>query len=112
MAKTLYLIKHDNQGSGGFLSPPGHPAHEYSVEGYYGGRIKPVNGPDLIAGIGYLIEDEYGNIADPGDSYGTHDCPKCGQRVQYASRYDAFCVVKSSPRWAYNPDCPEGGQHA
>jgi hypothetical protein len=62
MAKTLYLIKHDGQGSGGFLSPPGHPSHFYSVEGYYGGWVKPVSGPDLIAGLDYLIKDEYGDV--------------------------------------------------
>jgi len=58
MAKPLYIIKHDGQGSGGFLAPPGHPFHEYTVVGYWGGRVKPVNGPDLIASLDYLIEDE------------------------------------------------------
>jgi hypothetical protein len=62
MANPLYLIKHDGQGSGGFLCPPGHPNLSYSVEGYYGGRVKPVSGPDLIAGLDYLIRDEYGDV--------------------------------------------------
>lgn len=62
MTKPLYILKNDGQGSGGFLAPPGHPSHFYSVEGYWGGRIKPVNGPDLIAGIGFLIKNEYGDV--------------------------------------------------
>jgi hypothetical protein len=62
MAQTLYKIVNDGQGSGGFLCPPGHPNHLYTVEGYYGGRVKPVNGPDLIAGLGYLIADEYHDV--------------------------------------------------
>jgi len=56
--KPLYIIKYDNHGSGGFLCPPGHPAHAYSVEGYWGGVVKPVSGPDLIAGLDYLLSSE------------------------------------------------------
>lgn len=62
MSKTLYLIKHDGQGMGGFLCPPGHPNHFYSVHGYSGGRVKPVSGPDIMAGLDLLIQDEYGDV--------------------------------------------------
>lgn len=50
-------------------------------------------------------------IADPGSGYGSHECVKCGQRVQYEARKDALCVVASGSRCTYNPDCPEGGAH-
>jgi len=62
MAKPLYVIKRDGQGSGGFLCPPGHPNHFYAVEGYWGGRVKPVTGPDLIAGLDYLITNEDSDV--------------------------------------------------
>lgn len=233
MSKPLYVIRRDGHGSGGFLCPPGHPAHFYCVEGYWGGRRKP-SGPDLMAGLDYLIRDEYGDIpdsvkaraqkimdsakltcseayvrnvygyfrnsyspdgtdknvshaisagkircacgqeswrraglaahlekhasaftafgvavrstpghgelpplqlpathhlgylcvqeyfpdheprldliADPGNGYGAHDCAKCGTRVQYEARHDAWCEVKTSP-WRWLPDCPAGGKH-
>jgi hypothetical protein len=185
MAKPLYIIRNDH-GTGGFLAPPGHPSHFYSVEGYYGGRIKPVSGPDLIAGLDYLLANEYGDvpadvkaqaqrimdaavltcsemwvrsvyghfrnsyspdgtdrnvsdavrsgpadhhlgylmvrsyfpdhsprtdlITDPGKGYGSYPCVKCGTRVQYEARYDAFCEVRTSP-WRWIPECPSGGSH-
>lgn len=49
-------------------------------------------------------------ITDPGKGYGSWPCAKCGQRVQYEARKDAYCVISTQP-WSYNPDCPEGGQH-
>lgn len=234
MSKPLYIIKRDGHGSGGFLCPPGHPNHFYTVEGYYGGKVKPVSGPDSIGALDSLIADEYGDvpahvkadaqrimdsaqltcseawvrsvygyfrnsyspdgtdrnvshaistgklrcqcgadfwnrrgldshlaghqagvtafgvtavitpghgeaaplrlpadhhlgylcvreyfpdhqprtdlIADPGRGYGSYPCDKCGTRVQYEARYDAWCVVQTMP-WKWTPDCPEGGHH-
>jgi|SRR5215469_2873528 len=69
--------------------------------------------------LGYLLVKEYfpgeqprlDLIADPGEGYGAHKCAKCGEHVQYESRHDAFCVVKTQP-WSYNPVCPaDGGRH-
>lgn len=57
--KPLYLIVSGKDGgSGSFGSPPGDPKLTYSVHGYWGGRIKPVNGPDLIASLDYLVSGE------------------------------------------------------
>lgn len=61
-SKALYVISKDGQGSGGFLSPPGHPNHEYVVYGYYKGRKKAE--PDSISGIGFLISNEYGDVSE------------------------------------------------
>lgn len=61
MAKTLYLIK-ESDGSGGFLSPPGHPHHRYTVEGYFGGKMRPVSGPNFIGALDHLIEDPWGDV--------------------------------------------------
>jgi hypothetical protein len=58
MTQPLYAISHDRHGSGGFLCPPGHWNHEYTLNGYYSGRRKA--NPDSISGIEYALEDESG----------------------------------------------------
>jgi hypothetical protein len=45
--------------AGSFLCPPGHPAHYWHVED--GSR----RDPNLIAGIAYAIENEYGDVPEP-----------------------------------------------
>lgn len=46
-------------GSGGsFLCPPGHPAHFQHIE--HG----PYQDPDLIAGLDYALQNEYGDVPD------------------------------------------------
>jgi len=45
-------------------------------------------------------------IANPGRGYGSWPCDKCGQRVQYEARKDAWCHV-----FPADADCPQGGQH-
>jgi hypothetical protein len=62
MATPIYRIINDGQGCGGFMCPPGHPNHSYVVHGYYGGRPRPVSGPNLIASLDYLIKNEYGDV--------------------------------------------------
>jgi hypothetical protein len=59
----IALIKSDS-GSGGFLCPPGHPAHEYAVKGW-GSKASATRGnsPSLIAGIDYLFQNEYGDVS-------------------------------------------------
>jgi hypothetical protein len=61
-SKPLYeIVSGKDGGSGSFLCPPGHPALTHSVHGYWNGRRKQ-SGPDLIAGIEFLIEDPYGDV--------------------------------------------------
>lgn len=62
MAAPLYEIINNGQGAGGLMCPPGHPNHSYVVYGYWGGRVKPVNGPDMVSNIGYLIKDENNDV--------------------------------------------------
>jgi hypothetical protein len=58
MTEPLYAISHDGHGSGGFMCPPGHWNHEYTLNGYYGGRRKA--NADSISGIGYALEEDSG----------------------------------------------------
>lgn len=63
----VYRIRNDGQGCGGFLSPPGHPAHTHVLEGFWGnGTAKPNisarmrgRGPDMIGGIDSAPDDEH-----------------------------------------------------
>lgn len=45
-------------------------------------------------------------INDPGDGYGSRECTKCGTRIQYEAKVDAF----AEPITAFK-ECPEGGEH-
>jgi hypothetical protein len=183
-----YRIMRDGRGSGGFLCPPGHPNHEYTlygwssqakasrsgldgaaligsiesaasdsecpgsvkdqaarilanaplacseawirnVYGYFRNSYAPAdrdrnvsrsvrNGPHGLH-LGYLkVRDYFPDhapradlIENPGNGYGSHECVKCGGRVQYEARKDALCKVTSGPRWRYDADCPRGGGH-
>jgi hypothetical protein len=50
-------------------------------------------------------------IADPGTGYGSYPCVKCGKRVQYEARQDAFAEVLAGLEWRVSTDCPGGGKH-
>lgn len=58
MTTPLYVIKHDGRGAGGFLCPPGHPAHEYSLEGYWNGKRKA--NADMYGSIEYVFDPQSG----------------------------------------------------
>lgn len=58
MTEPLYVISRDGHGMGGFLCPPGHWNHEYTLTGYDGGRLK--RDPDSLCGIEYALTDEAG----------------------------------------------------
>lgn len=56
-------------------------------------------------------------INDPGKGYGSWPCIKCGERVQYEARADAYAIVKTRvsgsgrTQWSYLTECAEGGAH-
>lgn len=69
--------------------------------------------------LGYLMVREYfpdhrprlDLIAKPGNGYGAWPCVKCGERVQYEARKDAWCKVISGAARTYEDRCPKGGHH-
>jgi len=69
--------------------------------------------------LGYLCVQSYfpdhrprtDLIADPGQGYGSWPCVKCGTRVQYEAREDAYAEVLPGARWRISIDCPAGGKH-
>lgn len=199
--RTYKIIEGD--GSGGFLCPPGHPNHRYSLHEFVSPRGRKVIGifsidyallgdhaatPQIklqvakIYGKSELVcsekwirhvygyfrncylpesgekaadkllivkpgqKDDQGNpiplpsperhraadlireyfpdhqpredlIAHPGKGYGSWPCVKCGNRVQYEERLDAYAIVttrmtsEGMTLWTRNPECPKGGQH-
>lgn len=56
-------------------------------------------------------------IDDPGNGYGSWPCTKCGERVQYAAKFDKPTKVTTHiggdgvTKWTYGTDCPKGGDH-
>lgn len=55
--RLRWTINKDGQGQGGFLSPPGHPDHEYVIEG----RRPRAREADVYTGVGSVLSspDEY-----------------------------------------------------
>lgn len=47
-------------GMGGFLAPPGHPTHDWSVEDGPGRDTQ--RGPSLIASLDYAVQNEHGEV--------------------------------------------------
>lgn len=56
-------------------------------------------------------------ILDPGKGFGNWPCDKCGNRVQYEAKFDAYAIVSTDiapgqgVHWQYGTECPEGGKH-
>lgn len=56
-------------------------------------------------------------IANPGNGYGSRACTKCGEKVQYEAKLDAYAVVSTRvsgsgmTQWSYGTECAEGGAH-
>ncbi|MFD6934688.1 hypothetical protein ACFWAP_00835 [Streptomyces goshikiensis] len=56
-------------------------------------------------------------IADPSKGYGSWPCSKCGERVQYEAKFDAYAVVTTRlsgsgiTQWFYGRECTDGGAH-
>lgn len=48
-------------------------------------------------------------IANPGKGYGSWPCLKCGQRVQYEAKFDAYAIM--TPTGGYIIPCAKGGAH-
>lgn len=57
-------------------------------------------------------------ISDPGKGYGAWPCDKCGERVQYEARFDAYAIVRrridgsGMTIWKFLTECGKGGKHA
>jgi len=57
-------------------------------------------------------------IDNPGKGYGSYDCTKCGERVQYEAKFDKLTKVTTriqpgggGTEWTYTTDCTKGGDH-
>ncbi len=53
-------------------------------------------------------------ITNPAKGYGSNPCDKCGERVQYEARLDAFAKPIESPSLGptkYETECSKGGAH-
>lgn len=83
ITSTLYVIRKDGQGSGGFLCPPGHPNLEYVVYGYYKGHRKQE--PDSVSSIEYLIENKYSDV--PGSMQAQANKIMDGAQLVYSERW-------------------------
>jgi hypothetical protein len=91
-----------------------------NVYGYFRNSYSPDDGnraPEHH--LGYLHVREYfpdhrprlDLIQNPAKGYGAWPCIKCGERVQYKARKDAWCKVTSGAKWTYDDRCPKGGLH-
>lgn len=56
-------------------------------------------------------------IENPGKGYGSWPCSKCGEKVQYEAKLDAYAIVSTRvsgsgmTHWSYKTECDKGGKH-
>lgn len=92
--RTMYVPESGSRDVSGLISDPSNslPAERHAavamIREYFPDHAPRV---DLIADCSYC--------------YGTYECAKCGQSVQYEARFDALA------KFDQGPECPSGGGH-